>query len=379
MNIPSHHQMNFFDALQQRSQIDIQVRYYDKIPQTRKKLGWNEIDDLPEYQYSVNGYKVNQALDTLPDWLESIHIIPGFSHPFLKELLSVLIKKKVKWIHWSERSGKPFTKLLNYNYAIVNLLLPLYHNLKGYRKYAFKINKYALGAFAISSLGRADFMKWGVNDKKIKILNYSLSPLAKEGKIDISLITEEKDEKFFIYIGSLTKHKGIEELIKAYAALKRRKGWMLILVGNDHSKGAYKKLVDRLGLKNKILFTGAVNINSINGYLNSSDVFVLPTLFDGWGAVLNEAASLKKPLISTDQCGAAYHLIKDNKNGFMVKAKSVIELQLAMQFYIDNPTFIKVHGKESFNIFKNCTPELNAQLFEESMNEFASRIKSNIA
>jgi glycosyltransferase involved in cell wall biosynthesis len=101
--------------------------------------------------------------------------------------------------------------------------------------------------------------------------------------------------------------------------------------------------------------------------MQRADVFILPSLFDGWGAVLNEAASVKKPLISTDECGAAYHLIDDKKNGFRVKAGSVDHLRKAMQFYIDNPEKIIIHGKISHQIYKNFTPDKNVEQFLYSL------------
>ena len=57
-------------------------------------------------------------------------------------------------------------------------------------------------------------------------------------------------------------------------------------------------------------------------WLRRADVLVLPSLFDGWGAVLNEGASAGKALISTTECGAAWHLIRHGDNGFRVQAGS---------------------------------------------------------
>ena len=55
-----------------------------------------------------------------------------------------------------------------------------------------------------------------------------------------------------------------------------------------------------------------------------------------WGIVLNEAMSLSKPIIATDAVGAAYDLIKDGVNGFIVQERNVRELYLSMKKIISD-------------------------------------------
>ena len=94
----------------------------------------------------------------------------------------------------------------------------------------------------------------------------------------------------------------------------------------------------------------------------AADVFVLASRFDGWGAVLNEAASMGMPLIATDLCGAAWHLIKEGRNGVRVKAGSVVSLQRGLCNYIKTPDMIKSHGAASELIFTNqFTPKKNVE------------------
>lgn len=368
--MPSHHQQAFFEALGNRNRIKLQIRFYDKVSMSRIKLGWDNHNTLPENQSYIPNRNVMNALETISNWRKSIHIVPGFSHPFLKELLAILIEENVNWIHWSERSGKPFTKLLNYNYSLVKLIYPIFLWIKGYYSYSKKINKYGLGSFAVSSLAYNDFILWGVKSEKIRLLNYSLKPLIDLPTLKFDPFFEKnKQAKYFIYVGSLTKHKGIEPLLRSFLRLQNSEGWMLILVGDDHSNGYYQKLTDALKLKSKVYFTGAVNHKKVYEYINSAHILILPTLFDGWGAVLNEAASLSKPLISTDQCGAAFHLIEQNENGFRVKANSVKSLTIAMQFYIKNPDLIELHGKKSLELFQKNSPEETAKKFEENILE----------
>lgn len=368
MNIPSHHQTSFFKALGLEDSIDLEIRYFNKVSYDRKKMGWSVIKELPKKQQFIDKTKLSTALSTIPDWKERIHIVPGFSDKFLKDLITTIEKNNTKWIHWSERSGKPFTKLFKYNYSLVNFLYPIFLYVKGYKKYANKINNNALGAFAISELAKKDFLKWGVDESKIKLLNYALDPLPNIDKKDLF-----NRKRVFMFVGLLTKHKGIGVLLEAFSKIEVKKNWILVLVGKDDSEGEYISIAQKLGILKNVIFTGTIKSDKINKYISNCDVFILPTLFDGWGAVLNEAASLKKPLISTDQCGAAYHLIKNDVNGFRVKSNSVDKLKKAMQFYIDNPKLINKHGNSSYEIIKEYTPEHNAILLVQNIKELMKK------
>jgi len=104
--------------------------------------------------------------------------------------------------------------------------------------------------------------------------------------------------------------------------------------------------------------------------LSCCQVFVLPSRFDGWGMVLNEAASLGKALISTEKCGAAHHLIRQRENGFRIPAGDVEALSEAMIRYVIDPELVKRHGKRSTELFAECTPEENALNFQKILEEW---------
>ncbi|MBD3724695.1 MAG: hypothetical protein IE891_07945, partial [Flavobacteriaceae bacterium] len=54
MNMPSHHQSAFFKALSAQKDVDLQVRYYEKVPEARKKLGWADDSYLPSNQKYID-------------------------------------------------------------------------------------------------------------------------------------------------------------------------------------------------------------------------------------------------------------------------------------------------------------------------------------
>jgi len=374
-NIASPHQSYFFKALANHPGIDLQVRYFEKFHNERKKLGWSDNETLPENEQYVTP-KIDLALASIKDWEERIHVIPGLSYAFTKELLARLIAHDIKWVHWSERSGIGLARKLHYNVQMFNFLQPLVSKIIK-KDYADKINKYAMGVFSQGDLAKEDFVGWGVQKNKIEHLFYTIDEMKKPENLPVDL-EQYVGKKMFMYAGSLYKLKGIKELLNAFSKLKKRANWLLILVGQDRSDGEYKRMAIKLGIDKQVIFTGSKPIEIMSQYIGYADVFVLPTLFDGWGAVLNEAAALGKPMISTDQCGAAFHLIKENKNGFRVKAGNRKALTEGMQFYIDNPNMIDDHGTNSEQIYLDeFTPEKNVVRFLSAIEKWIKEDKLN--
>lgn len=373
-NIASPHQSFFFEALTDHPDIDLQVRYFERFHEERTTLGWKDNNNLPENeQYVIPD--LNQALASIEDWEERIHVIPGLSYEFTRELLDRLIEYSVKWIHWSERSGIGLARKLHYNVWMFNFLQLLVSKIIK-TDYADKINKYAIGVFAQGDLAEQDFVGWGVQKSKIEHLYYTVDRMKKPETFPEDL-EQYSGRRIFMYVGSLDERKGINVLLNSFSKLQNSDDWLLVFVGQDKSDGVYMRLATNLGV-NKVVFIGPKPIDTISQYIGSADVFILPTLFDGWGAVLNEAAALGKPMISTDQCGGAFHLIKENKNGFIVKAGNSKVLAKAMQFYIDNPGMIDEHGKNSEQIYLDeFTPEKNVVRFVTAIEKWIKEDKLN--
>ena len=350
----THHQSAFHDAIIENGKIDLEVRYFNKISQERLDLGWDDKKCIKSFEKRVA--TLDDALESVSDFNERIHIISGNGYAFTKELIDYCIANNLKWINWTERSGGGLFKLLRENSTLFKMFFPIYKRLYN-RKFAQQIEKYALGTFVSGIKAEEDYLRRRVSKEKIKHLYYALEPLVKTTVIPKEL----KSSRFkyhFIYVGSLSHGKGIDILLKAYSELDHNE-WGLILVGKDISNGQYQKMVKTLNIQNNVTFTGAIDFDRVNEYMSFADVFVLPTRFDGWGAVLNEAASLSLPIISTDECGASYHLINNAQNGYMVKAGLVDSLMKAMKNYVESPVSVQEHGKQSFELFKQFLPQKN--------------------
>ncbi len=358
LNTKSNHQNAFLEALAQDKTIDFQVRYISQPSQNRLEIGWDNTH-LKSFEKYVLTF--DTAMKSLNDYQERIHIISGNKVTFSGQLIDLFIKEKIKWIHWSERYGLVLASKLQFNVTLFNLIRPFYLLTK--KSYGHLVQNYALGAFSQGFLAEKDFKFIGINKFKITDLYYTTEIGVQENdnyKVTTDIIR-------FLYVGELSKRKGIEELLKACSRLTNN-NWTLTLVGADKTNGYYNQLSRKLNLENKVNFKGVVPNNKVSEYYKNCDVFVFPSKFDGWGAVLNEAVAYSLPIISTDETGSSFTLIRDN--GFVIKAGDISELSHKMQNYIDNKSLILEHSKNSKKLSEICTPRANVERFVNALNNW---------
>ena len=83
--------------------------------------------------------------------------------------------------------------------------------------------------------------------------------------------------------------------------------------------------------KEKVEIINWLQINDLVHYYKNASGFILPSYFDNWGLVVNEAISSGLPCIVSQNCGCAVDLIKNNETGFVFHPSNNDELQKYMK------------------------------------------------
>lgn len=136
----------------------------------------------------------------------------------------------------------------------------------------------------------------------------------------------------------------------------------LVLLGDGPEKEKYEKFIRVNNLKN-VFFEGFVQQDALPEYYICADIFVLPSLSDPWGLVVNEAMAFGLPIISTDAAGVTYDLVKNGVNGFVVKAGNSDELYDALKKLCEHSELRQRMGEQSLEIIQDYTPEKWARAF----------------
>lgn len=126
-------------------------------------------------------------------------------------------------------------------------------------------------------------------------------------------IMNRRKGKMIMYVGRISREKKLETLIKA-ARLLKREDMTFALVGTGPAEEHYKRMVERMGLQDRVRFMGFVNNSKLPEYYAACDAFCIPSTFETQGIVSLEAMSSGKPVIGADYL-ALKELIKNGKNG----------------------------------------------------------------
>lgn len=117
----------------------------------------------------------------------------------------------------------------------------------------------------------------------------------------------------FIYIGRLSSEKNIELLIKTFNKLPH-------LTLNIIGFGPLEEQLKRLSGKN-IYFHGAIENKELPKYYQNNHVFILPSISEPWGLVVEEAFNNGLPVIVSNQVGCSSEIITEDKNGIIFQLK----------------------------------------------------------
>jgi len=142
-------------------------------------------------------------------------------------------------------------------------------------------------------------------------------------------------KKVLISVGRLVKQKGYPILIDALKKLSlERDDFVSIILGGGEDRESLEKMVIEVGLEKKVLFLG--NKQNVREYLVASDIFVMPSLFEGLPLSLLEAMSCGLPVVATS-VGGVPEVITDSSLGLLVEENNPEDLLGKIKYLLSLP------------------------------------------
>lgn len=181
-------------------------------------------------------------------------------------------------------------------------------------KKSFKNIKYLV---VMTDKAKENYQKWlnGNNTytKVIKIPN-AINSTNKKATLDSNQI---------ISVGRLEDVKDFETLILVFSmCLAQNNNLRLEIVGDGSKKEELVNLCKSLNILDYVRFTGKLDSNQVEGEMLKSSLFLLTSKSESFSLVLVEASSLGIPCISFDIDVGPREIIKDGKNGFIIKDRN---------------------------------------------------------
>lgn len=124
----------------------------------------------------------------------------------------------------------------------------------------------------------------------------------------------QNGEKILIHTGRFVEKNGIADIIKTLPRLSSHT--KLLLVGEGPCESRLRDLAQREGVKSRVIFAGHKSYHDLPEYYTISDIFIRPSLSEGFGNVFVEAMAAGIPVIGTD-VGGIKDFLKEGKTGWV--------------------------------------------------------------
>ena len=368
---PIQYQCPLFKELAREERINLKVyfcsnwgvkEYFDK--GFGKSFNW-DINLLEEFNY---------------EFLKNYSIYPSPSRFFGLlnfGLINRLRKDNVDavWIHgWNSLSNiiamitcfiRGIPVLLR---AETNLLPKLPEIKKVIKKFFFSTLFKKISAFlAIGKFNKEFYLDFKVPEEKIFLVPYCVNndffiKKSKELKSQKTVLKGKynlpQDLPVILFCGKLINVKRPQNLLKAFANLQKNIKASLVFMGDGTLRENLKKTAEDLKLEN-VYFMGFKNQTEMPELYTTADVFVLPSSFEPWGLVVNEAMCFGLPVIVSDAVGSSADLVNNTNNGFIFKTGDIESLQKNIEHLLKNKGLIEKMGYNSQEIitrwsYKQC-------------------------
>lgn len=315
MNMPSFYQSDLFRALVDLGDIDLEVIFAGSIPAARVELGWqNDLTGYP-HRFLSSKFKIIHAMCLAWTRRKRVHVVGGLWGE--KAFAAALVILAIVRSEFALYSEAPAPSLLRpaWKRALRSCLGAIFV-------------RYASGVFAISHFGIDFFKQFGARNEILYPFGYFRTVSVRPSRAVPNAEIEA------IFIGQLVHRKGVDILLRAIAPLfQRYPRLFLTCIGAGEEARSLQDTTVLLGIAERVRFEAPISASEIPARLQQASFLVLPSRWDGWGLVANEALSAGVPVVISDRCGAA-DLIQNGRNGYVFRSEDYVHLRSCLEDFL---------------------------------------------
>lgn len=215
---------------------------------------------------------------------------------------------------------------------------------------------------AIGTANREFYRCHGVPNERIHLVPYAVdnaffqqrcaeaAPNREKLRAELGI---EPGRPVILFCGKLIDVKDPATLIRAVGKLVTEgKPPVLLMVGDGELKQELEALAKDVA-PGLVKLLGFRNQTELPALYDLCDLFVLPSVFEPWGLVVNEVMNAAKPVIVSDKVGAGHDLVKPGVNGDVFRTGDVDDLHAKMMPWLHNPDLRASAGAQSLQIINH--------------------------
>jgi len=174
--------------------------------------------------------------------------------------------------------------------------------------------------------------------------------------------------RYFLYVGRYERWKNLRTLLEAYHAYREHGGyWDLVLVGSGQEEATLQQMIATRKIPG-VHWLGPRSYQELPICYALASCFVLPSLSEPWGLVINEAEACGLPILASTQCGCLPELVQRGVNGYTFAPTDTAELTRLLLKMSSEKVDIFAFGKASQQIVSVHSPERWASALADCLN-----------
>jgi glycosyltransferase involved in cell wall biosynthesis len=343
---PSPYMMDLFAAMTRDGRIAPRVLYLENHTPTH---AWDE-SRLPEYsevlpggwvsflgaRVHANPGAVTHIRRTRPD----VVVVDGYSGLTNQAVMYWLTATRTPWVFYGEVPG--FESRGRFGTALRRLA-------------QVPVARWANGIAAVGSRAAAAYRAIAARNRPVANIPYFCDTAAFECASRPASSGPERPLRF-LYCGQLVHRKGVDLLVRAFTRLAQGHGHVrLRLVGDGALLPDLRAQLPE-SVRERVEFTGFLQVNQLPAVFADADVFLLPSRHDGWGVVVNQALAAGLAVVCSDAVGAA-DLVTPGENGLIVPAGDENALFGALEEMASDPHRVRRFAERSRAAAAEWAPE----------------------
>jgi glycosyltransferase involved in cell wall biosynthesis len=180
----------------------------------------------------------------------------------------------------------------------------------------------------------------------------------------------ESGRPIFLFASKLQKRKRCIDLVDAFLKLSPGPGVepsaYLLIVGDGEERAAVERRIAESGLSS-IRMLGFKNQSELPRFFDLCDVFVLPSIHEPWGLIVNEVMNAGRAVVVSDQVGCHDDLVESGVNGFVFPAGDVDALSAVLRRFLEDGSLARTMGPEGLRLVARCNFDVDVQGLRQAL------------
>ena len=290
---PSPYQVELFNEIEAQGECALEVAYLRSRDPARQ---WKRVE-IHHASFALDNGGIARARQAVRD--ADFVVFNYYRHANAERLIDERAAQGGPWCFWGERPG----------FHQVAWVGPLLRKWKLAKLHSSPAPIWGIGKFAVDGYRK----EFGAERAYFNLPYFSNLQRFK------SSARGERDERVFLFSGSLIGRKGIDLLATAFVRLANEvSNVRLRIVGDGELGESIKRQL--FTVRDRVDFVGFRDWHELPDEYERADVLCVPSRYDGWGLVVPEGLASGLPVIATDRMGAALEFVETGRNGWLVAA-----------------------------------------------------------